>query len=165
MPWWQGKNNASEVDEVMGTFRATSQPRPVAVVHPACLSLWVCSSVSIVSLTSVARKKDTWVRYLYPRPKSPPAGVYPPRAEVIMGLDNPRFYESRKSEWKTLTNTNQLRQFGRSLGVRKGNSDTKTPGVKKIHWGCYSNSDFCRWSKKPWDVKSLEIKWKVLARI
>ena len=92
-----GENNASEVDEVMGTFRATSQPCPVAVVHPACLSLWVCSSVPIVSLTSVARKKDTWARYLSPRPKSPKWSVSP-RGEVIMGLHNPRFYESRKSE-------------------------------------------------------------------
>ena len=45
------------------------------------------------------------------------------------------------------------------MGVRKGNSDTKTLGVKKYIGGATAIlTDVCRWSKKPWDVKSPVIK-------
>lgn len=50
---------------------------------------------------------------------------------------------------KTLTNTNQLRKFGRSLGVRKGNSDTKTLGVKKYTGGAIPILTFADGARNP----------------
>lgn len=46
----------------------------LCISGPACLSLQVCSSAPVVAavvLLSVARKKDTWARYLFCRPKLP----------------------------------------------------------------------------------------------
>ena len=78
-----GKNNASEVNEVMGT--AVPDPSPSrgccrSASEPACLSLRICgpaplrpwAPVGLQYFTpSVARKKDSWARYLSCRSKAP----------------------------------------------------------------------------------------------